>query len=394
MPRPPSDGDFSPPWAAALCDSFCFPRSISALRERASQNKRRVRDSLLPNLAEPLLPEGFGKDGREPTRRDVLNLAWPHVGWLILGCMALALRLPFSLAMPHFVAQVIGALVAQDAGAARHATQLFFACGVLDSIGDFFCSFLFNYCQQKIIRSLRVRLFGAIVKQEIGFFDEHSSGDLASRLLNDTSAMANDLTGVFRFFVEASIRISSITGYMLFFNPKLALVAIAIIPVVALISKFYGDWLAKNSEKVQTSLADANEFATEAIGSFRTVYSFAQEGREQTRYGEAIERYFQLNVRQSIMDGGNYMICNTFLGNCCVQAALLWYGAYLVEHEGMAAKTLLAFMLYQGQLLEYTKNLIFAFTNLMRSAGAGAKVFELLSRSPHGITGREEQVRV
>ena len=164
MPRPPSDGDFSPPWAAALCDSFCFPRSISALRERASQNKRRVRDSLLPNLAEPLLPEGLGEDGREPTRRDVLNLAWPHVGWLILGCMALALRLPFSLAMPHFVAQVIGALVAQDAGAARHAKQLFFACGVLDSIGDFFCSFLFNYCQQKIIRSLggRVSLDAAI----------------------------------------------------------------------------------------------------------------------------------------------------------------------------------------------------------------------------------------
>ena len=40
-------------------------------------------------------------------------------------------------------------------------------------------------------------------------------------------------------------------------------------------------------------------------------------------------------------------------GNCCVQAALLLYGSQLVLHHGMPSQTLLAFMLYQGQLLEY-----------------------------------------
>ena len=40
-------------------------------------------------------------------------------------------------------------------------------------------------------------------------------------------------------------------------------------------------------------------------------------------------------------------------GNCCVQAALLLYGSSLVLHHGMPSQTLLAFMLYQGQLLEY-----------------------------------------
>ena len=46
------------------------------------------------------------------------------------------------------------------------------------------------------------------------------------------------------------------------------------------------------------------------------------------------------------------------------------------------ASTLLAFMLYQGQLLEYFNNLVNSFTGLIRSAGAGAKVFELLARQP------------
>lgn len=62
--------------------------------------------------------------------------------------------------------------------------------------------------------------------------------------------------------------------------------------------------------------------------------------------------YYRLNVRQAIMQAGYYMVCCTFLGNCCVQTALLVYGSHLVLHEGMPMQTLLAFMLYQGQLLE------------------------------------------
>lgn len=283
---------------------------------------------------------------------DVLRLAWPHVNWLVWGCLALACRLPFSVAMPHFVSAVIGAAGAGNAAAAHSAALAFFLLGVADSIGDFFCAFLFTFCQQKIIRSLRVDLLAAILRQEVAFFDDTSTGDLTSRLTADCSEMANDLTWVFRFAIEATVRISLIVAYMFTFEPRLALVAIAIIPVVAAINKSYGNWLNENQNKVQASLANANTVAHEAVGSFRTVYSFAQEDSEHRRYAEAIDVYYRLNVRQAIMQAGYYMVCCTFLGNCCVQTALLVYGSHLVLHEGMPMQTLLAFMLYQGQLLE------------------------------------------
>eukprot|EP01047_Picozoa_sp_COSAG01_P087950 COSAG01_NODE_20466_length_952_cov_0.948417_1_plen_121_part_01 len=121
--------------------------------------------------------------------------------------------------------------------------MLFFGAGVLDSVGDFFCVFLFSYCQQKIIRSLRVRLFACMLKQEVGYFDQTSTGSLTSRLSADCAEMANDLTWVFRFAIEAMVRIGGILGYMFWFEWRLACVAVAIIPVVAAINKFYGDWL-------------------------------------------------------------------------------------------------------------------------------------------------------
>ena len=57
-----------------------------------------------------------------------------------------------------------------------------------------------------------------------------------------------------------------------------------------------------------------------------------------------------------------------------MQASLLAYGAHLISLELVTADTLLAFMLYQGQLQEYFGNLLNSFTNLIKSAGAGAKV--------------------
>ena len=72
---------------------------------------------------------------------------------------------------------------------------------------------------------------------------------------------ANDLTWVFRFAIEATVRIGLIVSYMLVFEWRLALVAIAIIPIVGAINKWYGNWLHANQEKVQASLASANSVA-------------------------------------------------------------------------------------------------------------------------------------
>jgi len=148
-------------------------------------------------------------------------------------------------------------------------------------------------------------------------------------------------------------------------------------------------WLAKNSKDVQTALAKANDVAQEGISSIRTVHSFASEDMEHRRYTEKIDVYFSLSVRQVCISGVYYMFCNTFLVNTCVTAALLLYGSSLcsmgdVVVPAVTPEVLLSFMLYQSQLQEYFQNLFNSFTSLIKSTGAGAKVFNYLDREPVG----------
>ena len=66
-----------------------------------------------------------------------MRLAAPQRPWLVGGCLALLIRLPFSLAVPHFVSKAIGSAIDGDMGAARANVLYLFVAGSFDSLLDF-----------------------------------------------------------------------------------------------------------------------------------------------------------------------------------------------------------------------------------------------------------------
>jgi ABC-type multidrug transport system fused ATPase/permease subunit len=194
--------------------------------------------------------------------------------------------------------------------------------------------------------------------------------------------MAGDLTWFFRFSIESVVRILGITGYMLLRSPMLGACALSLAPFIAVINKLYGNWLAKNAAAVQDALAEANSVAQEALCNIRTVISFAAEQQENDAYSAKIQQQYTLNIRQLFMTGIYYMFVNTFMINTIVQGTLLYIGSVLIQEDKLTADVLLAFMLYQGQLQQETLNLFQSYSSLIKSSGAGDKVFELLDRKP------------
>jgi len=133
--------------------------------------------------------------------------------------------------------------------------------------------------------------------------------------------------------------------------------------------------------------------AQQALANVRTVIAFGGERQESERYAQRIEQHYQLNVRQLYMTGVYYMAVSTFLMNTIVQGLLLYLGTRMIQSHRLTPDILLAFMLYQGQLQSETLNLFQSYTSLLKSSGAGDKVFELLDRQPPPPSIRNEQVR-
>ena len=160
---------------------------------------------------------------------------------------------------------------------------------------------------------------------------------------------------------------------------------------MAAINKRYGDFLNKNALEIQNALANANSVAQEAFSCIRTVIAFASEEYEYEKYSDRIAEHYDLNVKQLYAQGFYYMVISTFLINTIVQALLLYVGMIMIEHGTVSVEVLLAFMLYQSKLQNEVMNLFNSYTSLIKSSGAGDKVFELLDRKiPEPGTGHPD----
>lgn len=173
-----------------------------------------------------------------------------------------------------------------------------------------------------------------------------------------------------------------IAAYMFLRSTILGVCTVVIVPFVGLLNKFYGSWLAKNAVLVQNALADATSCAHESLSCIKTVIMLGSEDHECEKYKSHINRLYDLNIWQLIATGVYHMLVSTFLINTCVQATLLLLGSIFVQQGKLTAEVLLAFMLYQGQLQQWSLNLFQSYSSLIKSSGAGDRVFYLLDRQP------------
>lgn len=228
------------------------------------------------------------------------------------------------------------------------------------------------------MRTLRLRVYDAIMHSSLSFFDQCSTGDLVSRLTSDCSAIANDLSWVFRWSVESVVRVVGVSAYLMYVSWRLALVAYAIVPVIALVNRMYGNFLHSNSEKVQAAMASANSVAQECIAAARTVLAFSQQPYELKRYQQHVDTHYSLCMLQGALDGAYFAVISSLLMQTVLAGALLVYGVHLVLHGTISGDNLIAVTYFQGQLMSEFNSVLEVFLKLSKSSGSADKVFALI----------------
>ena len=137
---------------------------------------------------------------------------------------------------------------------------------------------------ERLVARLRCELYSAILKQEIAFFDEHKTGELVSRLGSDTTLLQSVISQSIPEVMVGLIKTIAALTLMFILSEKLALVSLGGVVFIFLVSMPLGKSLAKLSKAYQDELGTAQTHSTEALGSMRTVQSFAAEKKEIDRY--------------------------------------------------------------------------------------------------------------
>ena len=318
---------------------------------------------------------------KEVSFAELLALARKDAAPLVLGTVSLLVRLPFSVAMPHFMSTAIGAAMDGDRARFARSVRAFAACGVTNGALDFWNVFAFGVAQSGIVKRLRVRAFGATLCKTMPWFDARTSGTTASVLSNDASQVGANLSWVLRASLESVARVCGVGAYLLIWvNVKLGALALVVVPISSAVNYFYGRVMSASAKEVQEALATANDVAYETLSNIRTVRSFAKEDFERWRFEGAINKWYDASYRAAIISGVYYTVMYSLIGACLVPATILYYGGLLVLRGEMHAEKLVATMLYSAILQEYFGNLLSSCTNVFAARGAAAELFKILER--------------
>ncbi|KAK4426256.1 ABC transporter B family member 27 [Sesamum alatum] len=357
---------------------------VSLLNKEA---RRKANEDRSPDSPETDLEQGDAVEAANVGFSRVFLLAKPDAGKLIFGTIALLVASTSSLLIPNFGGRIIDIVSrdiktpdeqAQALDDVKNTILAIFSIVLIGSLSTALRTWLFSSASERVVARLRKNLFGHLIQQEIAFFDVTRTGELLSRLSEDTQIIKNaattNLSEALRNVTTALIGI----GFMFSSSWKLTLLALAVVPIISVGVRQFGRYLRELSHATQAAAAVAASIAEESFGAIRTVRSFAREQHAISSYSEKVDETLKLGLRQARMVG-------LFFGGLNAASTLsvivvVIYGAYLTIMGHLTAGSLTSFILYSLTVGSSVSSLSGLYTTAMKAAGASRRVFQLLDR--------------
>jgi ATP-binding cassette subfamily B protein len=230
---------------------------------------------------------------------------------------------------------------------------------------------------EKAMGSLRKDLFGKILRLNIPFFESNRVGELSSRITNDITQIQSLFSLTLAEFLRQIIILLGAIAYILVTMLKLALVSLAIFPVVVIAAMFFGRYVRKMTKARQEQLAQSNVIVEESLQSISTVKAYTNEPFERDRYGKSIDETVRIALKTATARG----LFAAFI--VTVMFGALFYIIYravlLVQTGELPIGDLFSFVIFTGLIGGSIASLGNFYTEILSALGASDRVVDILT---------------
>ncbi|GLS30495.1 ATP-binding cassette, subfamily B [Mesorhizobium albiziae] len=233
---------------------------------------------------------------------------------------------------------------------------------------------------ERVVSDLRRDVFAHVTRLSPAFFDHAQSGEIVSRLTADATQIKSAVGATASVALRNVILGLGAVAMMVVTSPKLSMLVIAAIPVIVLPLVAFGRSVRRKSRMAQDTLADAAAYASEQIGSVRTLQAFTNERLVTQKFAGAVEQAFTA-ARESVFARSFLTFFAIFTIFASV-VAVLWFGSRDVLSGAMSPGTLGQFLLYSVFAAGALGALSEVWGELSQAAGAAERLTELLAEQP------------
>jgi ATP-binding cassette subfamily B protein len=232
---------------------------------------------------------------------------------------------------------------------------------------------------------LRNGLYAHLVRLSFGFYDRHQTGQLMSRATVDLQGVRFFLGYGLIFFFQNVLTVVSVTAVLFAVEWKLALIPLAVTPLLVVLAYRYSHVSHPTLRDVQQKLADVATVAEENIVGVHVVKAFAQEPAEEQKFRRRSEAVFERTVEAN-RQRATYVPLISFVP-MLAQAGVLLVGARMVTHHTLTIGGFVSFNLYLGMLVMPLRSLGMWIGQAQRATAAGERIFQVMDE-PEEVADR------
>jgi ABC-type multidrug transport system fused ATPase/permease subunit len=223
---------------------------------------------------------------------------------------------------------------------------------------------------------MRNTLYSQLLRLSFRFYDRHQTGQLMSRATVDLQSVRFFLGYGLIFFFQHILTIVGVTAIMLWTEWRLALVPLAITPLLVGLAYRYSQVSHPVLRDVQQKMADVATVAEENIVGVHVVKAFAREAQEQRKFEHASESVFGQSVVANRLRAV-YVPLLAFVP-LLAQGAVLLLGGWMVLHDRLTVGEFFAFNLFVTMMIMPLRMLGMWIGQAQRATASGERIFEVL----------------
>ena len=265
--------------------------------------------------------------------------------------------------------------------------------GVVESaavlLGIYLCGLCSSYFQtqrmgtvgRRVLFNLRNTLFAKLQSLPVAFFNQNKTGDLISRINNDTDKLN-------QFFSQALVQFAGntfvMTGagiFLLSLNVRLGLAALVPALGVLVVTRAMSPWVKQRNVRNLQSVGAMSAEIQESLNNFRVIVAFNRSDYFRARFTLANEQNFRSAVDAGIASGGFLPIYG--LAQNLAQVIVLGYGIHLILIGQATVGLLIGFLLYVNSFYMPLRQLAALWASLQLALAAVDRISEVLALEPN-----------
>ncbi len=331
-----------------------------------------------------MLRRGPGDPGKiekaQDPRRALVRLIpylGPYKATLATVLILLLISTGLGLVGPYLMGRAIdGYIATKDPVGLAIVAAWMLAVFLTGNLADGVSGWMMASVSQKALKGVRRDLFGHLQVLTLRFFDNHTAGELMSRLTNDIDAINTAVSQNIVSLLASLLSLVGILVAMFVLNFWLALASVIVVPIMFWFTNFVARYTRKGFRDLQKSLGDLNGVVEEAIGGQRVIKAF----RRDESVVEDFRRFNQEVYRSGVYANSFALLLMPLtnqLGNLFV-IAIAGLGGWLALKGLATIGTIVTFISYGRNFINPLRQLANMYNSIQAALAGAERVFEIL----------------